>query len=59
MTNVAARKQARRFFGAMGATMRRTSRWLDTRTVTRADVTIRRAHALRATQVDVRTLTAR
>lgn len=59
MTNVAARKQARRFFGAMGATMRRTERWLDTRTVTRADVTTRRAHALRAIQVDVRTLTAR
>ena len=28
MTNIAARKQARRFFGSMGATMRR-SRWLD------------------------------
>ena len=31
MTNIAARKQARRFWGSMGATMRHTSRWLDTR----------------------------
>jgi hypothetical protein len=44
MTNSAARKQARRFFGSMGATMRSTSRWLDTRRDPRADRTIRRAH---------------
>ena len=44
MTNIAARKQARRFFGSMGATMRRTSRWLETRGDERTDVTIRRAH---------------
>lgn len=42
MTSIA-RKQARRFFGSMGA-MRRTSRWLDTRRDPRADRTIRRAH---------------
>ena len=44
MTNIAARKQARRFFGSMGAAMRRTSRWLDTRHNERADAAIRRAH---------------
>ena len=44
MTNIAARKQARRFYGSMGATMRRTSRWLDTRRDDRADTTIRRAY---------------
>ncbi len=44
MTNAAARKQARRFFGSMGATMRRTSRWHDTRRDARADVAIRRAY---------------
>jgi hypothetical protein len=43
MTNIAARKQARRFFGSMGATMRR-SRWLETRPNDRTDATIRRAH---------------
>ena len=44
MTNTAARKQARRFFGSMGATMRRTSRWPETRRNERTDATIRRAH---------------
>ena len=44
MTNTAARKQARRFFGSMGATMRRTSRWLETRRNDRTDAMIRRAH---------------
>jgi hypothetical protein len=44
MTSTASRRQARRFFGSMGATMRRTSRWLDTRRNARADATIRRAH---------------
>ena len=37
MTSIATRKQARRFFGTMGAAMRRTSRWLDTRQNERAD----------------------
>ena len=44
MTNVAARKQARRFYGTMGAAMRRTSRWLEARRDERTDATIRRAH---------------
>jgi hypothetical protein len=44
MTNSAARKQARRFYGSMGATMRRTSRWLDTGRDARTDAAIRRAH---------------
>ena len=52
MTNVAARKQARRFFGSMGATMRRTSRWLDTRRSDRADSTIRRAHGFVTVKTD-------
>ena len=43
MTNSASRKQARRFWGAMGAAMRQTSRLLDTRRDARADATIRRA----------------
>jgi hypothetical protein len=43
MTSVATRRQARRFFGSMGATMRRTSRWLDNRQNERADILIRRA----------------
>ncbi len=34
MTNRASRKQARRFWGAM-AVIRRSSRWLDTRSQTR------------------------
>ena len=52
MTNSAARKQARRFFGSMGATMRRTSRWLDTRRNDRADSTIRRTHGFATVKVD-------
>lgn len=43
MTSTISRRQARRFFGSMGATMRRTSRWLDTRRDARADATMRRA----------------
>ena len=43
MTSIAARRQARRFFGTMGATMRRTSRWVETRNE-RVDVLIRRVH---------------
>jgi hypothetical protein len=49
MTNTAARKQARRFFGTMGAAMRRTSRALETRRNERTDATIRRAHGYPAT----------
>ena len=52
MINIASRKQARRFWGAMGATMRHTSRWLDPRSQTHADTVIRRATALRAIPVD-------
>jgi len=44
MASIAARKQARRFYGTMGAAMRRTSRYLETRRNERADVTIRRTH---------------
>jgi hypothetical protein len=44
MTNTAARKQARRFYGTMGAAMRRTSRWLEDRRNERTDAAIRRAH---------------
>jgi hypothetical protein len=43
MTSTAARKQARRFFGTMGATMRRTSRLMEVRRNERTDATIRRA----------------
>ena len=43
MTSIATRKQARRFFGTMGAAMRRTSRYLETRRNERTDATIRRA----------------
>jgi hypothetical protein len=44
MTSIAARKQARRFFGTMGATMRRTSRYLETRRNELTDHTIRRVY---------------
>jgi hypothetical protein len=44
MTNTAARKQARRFYGTMGAAMRRTTRWLEARRDERIDATIRRSH---------------
>jgi hypothetical protein len=43
MTRIAARKQARRFFGTMGATMRRTSQWMEVRRSDRADATMRHA----------------
>jgi hypothetical protein len=43
MTSIAARKQARRFYGTMGAAMRRTSRWMDVRGSDRTDVAIRHA----------------
>jgi len=44
MANVAARKQARRFYGTMGAAMRRTSRWLEAPHSERTDVILRRMH---------------
>ena len=48
MTNSASRKQARRFWGAIGAVMRRSPRLLDTRSSqTRTDNVIRRADGLR------------
>jgi hypothetical protein len=51
MTNAtASRKQARRFWGAM-AVMRRSSRWLDTRSQTRTDSVIRRDNSLRDVRV--------
>jgi hypothetical protein len=49
MASIAARKQARRFFGTMGATMRRTSRWMEARRNERTDYTFRRAHGYPAT----------
>jgi hypothetical protein len=39
----AARRKARRFWGTMGAAMTQTSRWLDERSVIRADAALRRA----------------
>ena len=42
-TSAVSRKQARRFWGAMGAAMRVSSLWLDARGNTRADAVIRRA----------------
>jgi hypothetical protein len=50
MTNTASRKRARRFWGAM-AVMRRSSRWLDTRSQTQTDSVIRRDNSLRETRV--------
>jgi hypothetical protein len=50
MINSASRKQARRFWGAM-AVMRRSSRWLDTRSQTRTDSVIGRDDSLRETCV--------
>ena len=44
MTSIAARKQARRFFGTMGAAMRRTSRGIETRRDERVDTLIRHGH---------------
>jgi hypothetical protein len=46
MTNRASRKQARRFWGAMGAVMRRSSRRLETRSQTRTDSVIRKDNSL-------------
>jgi hypothetical protein len=52
MTSIATRKQARRFFGTMGAAMRRTSRWMEARSNARADAVIRRAHAFATVKFD-------
>lgn len=38
------RQHALHFFGTMGAAMRRTSQWLETRRNVLADIEIRRAH---------------
>ena len=54
MTSIATRKQARRFFGTMGAAMRRTSRWLDTRQSERADLVVRRTYSVFAVPADAR-----
>ena len=54
MTSTAARKQARRFYGAMGATMRCTTRWLDCRRDARADKAIHRPHGFVTLKVDAR-----
>jgi hypothetical protein len=52
MTSIVARKQARRFFGTMGAAMRRTSRWMEARSNARADAIIRRAHGFTTVRFD-------
>ena len=54
MTSIATRKQARRFFGTMGAAMRRTSRWLETRQNERADIVIRRTYSVFSVPADAR-----
>jgi hypothetical protein len=54
MTGISARKQARRFWGAMGAVMRRTSRRFDVRRDARPDTAVLRAHGLIAVKVDAR-----
>ena len=52
MTSTASRRQARRFFGSMGATMRHTSRWLDARRDVCAGAAIRHAHGFVTVQFD-------
>ena len=54
MTNSASRKQARRFWGAMGAAMRQTSRLLDARNQPRAETVILRMNGLREIQFETR-----
>jgi len=54
MTNSASRKQARRFWGAMGAAMRQTSRLLDPRNQPRAETVIRRMNGLREIRFEAR-----
>jgi hypothetical protein len=53
-TSAVSRRQARRFWGGMGAAMRETSRWLDGRDNARSDVSIHRA-AVRFAASDIRT----
>lgn len=48
------RQRTRHFFGTMGAAMRRTSQWLETRRNALADIEIRRAHRLMAERPNVR-----
>ncbi|MBX9774657.1 MAG: hypothetical protein K2Y71_09600 [Xanthobacteraceae bacterium] len=57
MTSIAARKQARRFYGTIGAAMRRTSRHLETRRNERTDSTTRRTCGF-AVKFDERSLRA-
>jgi hypothetical protein len=52
MAKCASRKQARRFWGAMGAMMRLSSRRLDTRSQTRTDGVTRRDNSLRESRFD-------
>jgi hypothetical protein len=52
MTTCASRKQARRFWGSMGAVMRLSSRRLDTRSQTLSDRAIRRDNSLREIRFD-------
>ena len=54
MTHSASRKQARRFYGAMGAVMRQSARWLDARNQPRTDIVIRRADGPREICFDAR-----
>lgn len=54
MTHSASRKQARRFYGAMGAAMRQSARWLDAGNQPRTDLVIRRANGLREICFDAR-----
>lgn len=54
MTNRASRKQARRFWGAMGAVIRLSSRRLDSRSQTRTDSVIRNDNRLREVRFDAR-----
>ncbi len=48
------RQHARHFFGTMGAAMRRTSQWLETRRNVLADTEIRRTHRSRMERPYVR-----
>jgi hypothetical protein len=52
MTKCASRKQARRFWGSMGAVMRLSFRRLDTRSQTQFDSGIHRDNSLRDIRFD-------
>ena len=54
MTNRASRKQARRFWGSMGAVMRLSSRRPETRSHTRTDSVFRRDDSLREIRFEAR-----